>query len=473
LHKLFITATLACAAQFAHAAEAGKIIFVTGAALAGERAAVEGARVEEGQMLSTGADGYMYVKTADNGLFILRPQTRARIVTYQIDKQNPTNTRVKFELLSGTARSKSGDAVKQARQNFRFNTPVAAIGVRGTDFTVTTDNDTSRVSVFSGGVVVSGFVGGCRPDGAGPCEGGASRELSAAQRGQLVQVTRGQAAPQVLEAGGQSPDQAAPPRPDEPLTKKDADQPKVNVEVAKNIGLNTAIDKVVNPGPAEPTNPPVELPDVETPVVVVPVPETPVTPGPAPTPVPETPVSPLPPVGVPNPAERFAIWGRWQPVNGEAAPFDFAAQEAKNERIALNGYFALFRTPGKEYVAPNNGSVGFSLRSSEAYVMTEYGNGIIVTAPATLSNGALNVDFGKRSFNTNMDLTTRSDIVKLRGDGTVSSDGRLLGDAAGRRGYLNIQGLLTNERGPSSTAATIFDGRIDDRRTVNGAATWR
>ncbi|MEM8514414.1 hypothetical protein RCH14_003759 [Massilia sp. MP_M2] len=476
MHKLFITATLACAAQFAHAAEAGKIIFVTGAASAGERAAVEGARVEEGQMLATGADGYMYVKTADNGLFILRPQTRARIITYQIDKQNPANTRVKFELLSGTARSKSGEAVKQARQNFRFNTPVAAIGVRGTDFTVTTDNDTSRVSVFSGGVVVSGFVGSCRPDGAGPCEGAASRELSALQRGQLVQVTRGQAAPQVLDAGGHSPDQAAPPRPDEPLTKKDADQPKVNVEVAKNIGLNTAIDKVVNPGPAEPTNPPVDLPDVETPVVV-PVPETPVPvpvpETPVPVPVPETPVSPPLLVGVPNPVERFAIWGRWQPVNGEAAPFDFAAQDAKNQRIAINGYFALFRTPGQEYVAPNNGSVGFSLRSSEAYVMTEYGSGIIVTAPAILSNGALNVDFAKRSFNTNMDLTTRTDIVKLRGEGTVASDGRLSGDAAGRQGYLNIQGLLTNERGPSSTAATIFDGRIDNRRTVNGAATWR
>jgi len=473
LHKLFITATLACAAQFAHAAEAGKIIFVAGAATAGERAAVEGARVQEGQMLSTGADGYMYVKTADNGLFILRPQTQARIVTYQIDKQNPANTRVKFELLKGTARSKSGDAVKQARQNFRFNTPVAAIGVRGTDFTVATDNDTSRVSVFSGGVVVSGFVGGCRPDGAGPCEGAASRELSAAQRGQLVLVTRGQAAPQVLEAGGQSPDQAAPPRPDEPLTKKDADQPKVNVEVAKNIGLNTAIDKVVNPGPDEPHTPPVDLPDVETPVVVAPTPpvtEVPVTP----VPVPEPAVPGNPPlIGVPNPTERFAVWGRWQPVNGAAPSLDFAAQEAANERIALNGYFALFRTPGKEYVAPNNGSVGFSLRSSEAYVTTEYGGGNIVTAPATLSNGALTVDFGKRSFNTNMDLTTRNDTVKLRGEGTVTSDGRLYGDAAGRNGYLNVQGLLTNERGPSSTAATIFDGRIDARRTVNGAATWR
>jgi hypothetical protein len=189
-------------------------------------------------------------------------------------------------------------------------------------------------------------------------------------------------------------------------------------------------------------------------------------------PVPTVPVTP-PIVGVPNPAERMARWGRYQLVNDSAATLDFAAVGASNERIALNGYFALFRSPGKEYVTPNNGSVGFSLRSSEAYVMTEYGPGIIVTAPANLSNGALNVDFGKRSFNTSMDLTTRDDIVKLRGEGSVTGDGRLYGDAAGRLGYLNLQGLLNNERGPSSGAATIFDGRIDDRRTVNGGATWR
>ena len=477
LHKLFITATLACAAQFAHAAEAGKIIFVAGAATAGERAAVEGAGVEEGQLLATGADGYMYVKTADNGLFILRPQTQARIVTYRIDRQNPANTRVKFELLKGTARSKSGDAVKQARQNFRFNTPVAAIGVRGTDFTVATDNDISRVSVFSGGVVVSGFVGSCRPDGAGPCEGAASRELSAAQRGQLVQVTRGQAAPQVLEAGGQGPDQAAPPRPDEPLTRKDADQPKVNVEVAKNAGLNVVIDKVINPDvPIE--TPPSEPPVTQTPVPVpvpepVPAPEPVPEPVPVPVPTPVEPISVLPIVGVPNPAERAAIWGRWQPINDKAPVLDYSTEGDKNQLIALNGYFALYRSPGKEYITPNNGNVGFSLRSSEVYVTTEYGHGITSASDAKLSNGALNVNFGKRSFSTNMDLITRDELIKLRGEGTVTGDGRLYGDALGRQGYLNIQGLLTNERGPSSTAATIFDGRIDESRTVNGAATWR
>ena len=272
MQKLLITATLACAAQFAHAADAGKIIFVAGAAKAGDRPAVEGSQVQEGQMLSTGADGYIYVKTADNGLFILRPQTEARIVTYRIDQRNPANTRVKFELIKGTARSKSGEAVKHARQNFRFNTPVAAIGVRGTDFTVVTDNDTSRISVFSGGVVVSGFAGACRPDGAGPCEGATSRELSAAQRGQLVQVTRGQAA-QVVEESAPGAGHPAPARPDEPLSKNDGDEAKVSVEVAKNLGLNTAIDAVVKPGPGIPIDPGTGNPGTGTPV---PVPEDPV-----------------------------------------------------------------------------------------------------------------------------------------------------------------------------------------------------
>lgn len=451
MHKLLITATLACAAQFAHAAEAGKIIFVAGAAKAGDRPAVEGAQVEEGQMLTTGADGYIYVKTADNGLFILRPQTQARIVTYHIDQRNPANTKVKFELISGTARSRSGDAVKHARQNFRFNTPVAAIGVRGTDFTVVTDSDTSRVSVFSGGVVVSGFAGGCRPEGAGPCEGALSRELSAAQRGQLLQISRGQAAPQVVEGSSEGLNQALP-RSDEPLSYGNRGQSKINVEAAKNLGLIAAIDKAAPPSGGTPAPNPGQNPD----------------PSPTVPPVDEPPI-----VVVPTGPDRRVVWGRWQRVNGLAAPLDYSIERAKNELIALNGYFALFRTPGKEYVTPPTGSVGFTLRGSEAYVLTEFGNGVITTSPALLSNGSLSIDFNRRSFATSMDVVTDKDVVVVRGDGVVSGDGRFSGGADGRRGYLNVQGVLSNERGPSASAATIFDGRLDEHRTVNGAATWR
>jgi hypothetical protein len=43
-------------------------------------------------------------------------------------------------------------------------------------------------------------------------------------------------------------------------------------------------------------------------------------------------------------------------------------------------------------------------------------------------------------------------------------------EAKGRTGMLNLQGLLSNEKGGS--AAYIFDGRIDALRSVNGATYW-
>jgi len=249
--RFIILGAFACMAHLAQAAEAGKVIFVAGKASVADQPAVDGGSVGEGQMLSTGADGFLYVKTIDSGLFILRPNTKARIVTYHVDDKNPANTQVKLELLSGVARSKSGNAVKQARQNFRFNTPVAAIGVRGTDFTVFTDNDTSRVAVISGAIVMSGFAGSCRPDGAGPCEGSTSRELSAAQRGQLLQLQRGQATPQLLQSSPLSPDQVSPPRPDEPLAHAGSTgggansvTGQTNLDVQKTVSLNEAWEMV-------------------------------------------------------------------------------------------------------------------------------------------------------------------------------------------------------------------------------------
>lgn len=446
LHKLIAIATLACAAQFAHAADAGKIIFVAGSAQAGDGPAALGAQVQEGQMLSTGTDGYIYVKTADNGLFILRPQTRARIVTYKIDAANPANTQVKFELISGTARSKSGDAVKHARQNFRFNTPVAAIGVRGTDFTVVTDNDTSRVSVFSGGVVVSGFSGGCRPDGAGPCEGASSRELSAAQRGQLLQVTRGQAAPEVLEADGQSPDQVSPPRANEPLARND-DGPsgttgRPSLDAEKAAKLKNGVGGT--PPVLEPT-----LPGLPTmpPVVVVPEPEL-------------------------NLPDRAIVWGRWQVVSGLPPKIILSLAQNNNELLALNGNYALLRGAGKEeYVSPSNGSIGFRLRDSEAFVYTDFTPTYRTTTAAQLNNGVLSVDFGSKSFATSFDMTSAAGNAQLQANGQVGKDGRLYGDTAnGRAGFVNVQGLLSSQNGGS--AAYIFDGRLDERRTVNGATYW-
>lgn len=455
IRRGIVLAALTCAvAAAAQAGEAGKVIFVAGSAHVLDQPAAEGKPVQEGEMLQTGADGFLYVKTVDNGLFILRPNTKARIVTYQVDERNPENTRIKLELISGVARSKSGDAVKRARQNFRFNTPVAAIGVRGTDFTVFTDQSTSRVSVISGGVVVTGFGDACRPEGSGPCEGVFSRELSAAQRGKLLQIQRGAQAPTVLSGDSVLPGQpmapaGAPQAHVAPVGTGSATPAEQTVEARKSEQL---AGNIAAQNPTSPTGPG--------------------TPGPGGSNGGDPGTSMPPPVVVvPEPEKQSGVlWGRWVRVNDLPTDFNLTLERAKHQLVAVNGNFAVFRTAGQEYVSPERGGVGFKLADSEAYVITDYGTVTSETA-ATLSNGKLNVDFGSKSFTTSFDAATRKESFSFNGAGVVGRDGTLYGDRAnGRLNFVNVQGLLTNDKGGG--AAYVFDGQIDERRSINGAAFW-
>lgn len=440
LRRLIFACSVALAAQV-HAAEAGKVMFVAGASSIAERPAVEGAAVGEGELLSTGTDGYLYVKTLDNGLFILRPNTKARIVTYHVDTKNPANTHVKLELISGVARSKSGDAVKQARQNFRFNTPIAAIGVRGTDFTVFTDQETSRVAVLTGRVVVSGFGGACSPDGGGPCDGAASRELSAAQRGQLL-IKRGQLAPQLLSSSTNAPDQVSPPRTDEPVAKTSA-APDGAIDAKKS----DSIDKVVVQQPSKPvTAPPVV--DVVTPPPVT-------TPDPAPT----TPALP----------QREIQWGRWATVLGQAPTLDIAVPDGA-ERIT-EGPFVLFRTAGQDYVTPERGGASFNLKSSEAYIY--YDDLTKAPVSAQVKNGVLNFNFDKSTFLTSFNLVGGGGTFNMVSNGTVTTDGHFNTEDASLYNLSSnsvVTGVLSNQNGGS--AAYLFRARLDDSRTTNGVTFW-
>ena len=446
--------TIALAQAQAVAAEAGKVIFASGQAQVAGKAGAEGTSVDEGELLSTGADGFLYVKTIDNGLFILRPNTKARIVAYRVDRKNPANTQVKLELISGVARSKSGDAVKQARQNFRFNTPVAAIGVRGTDFTVYTDQNTSRVAVLTGGVVVSGFAGACRPEGGGPCEGAASRELFAAQRGQLIEVTRG-AAPQLMQSGAAGPDQVSSPHKDEPVTKNGATTTTPILDARKG----DSIEKLVSQMPAKPEPQPVPDPGQEP----APGPVTPMVPPP----VVVAPTMPVDPgVAVPQLPERQILWGRWQSIADAPATID-ATTPVGGARI-VSGDYAILRTAGSAYVIPERGNASFNLLGGDATVRHHAG-GAPVTAQ--VRNGMLAVDFGKASFTTSFDLINGREVSNMKAEGMVAADGRFGNTAFVRPNTNNmaVDGMLG---GGGMTAGYVFQGNIDEQRYVNGVTYW-
>jgi hypothetical protein len=432
-HLIFTAGTLLAGQVFA--AEAGKIIFVAGAAqVAGKAAQLNGA-VQEGDLLHTGGDGYVYVKTLDNGLFILRPNTEARIVSYHIDAANPANTRIKLELLSGVARSQSGEAVKLARQNFRFNTPVAAIGVRGTDFTVFTDKDTSRVAVVSGAITISGFSGGCRADGAGPCEGAAARELSAAQKGQLLQIQRGQPAAQLMSSPSLLPDVVSPPRPDEPSGKggTSASATEPSLDAKKNLTLQAQLPLINNTVPPDTGN------QVVPPVVVPPV--------------------------VEAAKPQVVSWGRWEKVI-DKSPNSALAKDGASY-LASNEVYVLFRSDsGAPYVLPERGSAGFALASSEAYVRDSVSQ---ARTPASLSNGKLNVDFGKASFTTSFDVLDQATTYKLATYGSVAKDGQFTSvNQFALPSNMLVYGVLGGDGG----ATYLFQSNLTARRVISGVTVW-
>lgn len=440
-------------ASAAQAGEAGKVVFVTGQVSVAARPLALDAAVQEGDELTTGADGYVYVKTVDQGFLVLRPNSKARIVAYHIDAQNPANTRVKLELLQGVARSISGAGVKQARQNFRFNTPVAAIGVRGTDFVVYTDQQTSRVTVMSGGVVVSGFAGSCGPEGGGPCEGGASRELFAGQAGMMLQVQRGQTSPQLLRSPVMSPaDQGAPARPDEPVGKVGASSPSsdVNLDAQKsNNVLNNSkqVTQTVTPPTGGASVPP--LVDQQPETVVPPV--KPVTP----------PV--LPPVVTRGPEE--VIWGRYEAIAGGSA--DAATQaKMKNGTYDLElvlGPYNIARLKSSAFVAPREGKASFVLTGSDAVLQRTGGEWV----RAAVENGSLDVDFATRTFNTNLNVTGDNVRVPISISGNINRNGELVNpnpiSDTRIRGYLG--GANVEE------AAYLFQYKANFV-TINGATRW-
>ena len=128
-----------------------------------------GALIHEGDLLRTESSGHIHVQFRDSGVISIRPNSELQIEVFQFDEKNPEASSVKFNLVHGTTRSVSGTAAESAKHRFRLNTPIAAIGVRGTDFVVSATSDSLMTLVNQGEVVVAPFSAQCSVQGFGPC----------------------------------------------------------------------------------------------------------------------------------------------------------------------------------------------------------------------------------------------------------------------------------------------------------------
>ena len=150
-----------------YAAPAGKVLYARGNVSAqapggGIRIIASGAPVEVGETLSTAEDSFALLQLLDQERITLRPDTRFAISAFD---QTEGNESVALNLFKGGIRALTGLLGKRRPDNFRLTTPVATIGIRGTDFSAricgpecATDTATARVATPLSPIVARSLV---------------------------------------------------------------------------------------------------------------------------------------------------------------------------------------------------------------------------------------------------------------------------------------------------------------------------
>lgn len=431
------------------AGQAGEVVLSTGSVQiqrGGKRLAPNaGQTVESGDQLKTGADGYLYLKLKDGTFIALRPDTRAVLTEYSFDDKTKANIRVRLQLDEGVMRTITGQGLKEARDRFRLNTPVAAIGVRGTDFTTYADATTTRVSVAAGGVAMAPLGGACSPAAVGPCEGEHTAELFAGRPDMMLQLNRDEMQPRLLPAGKQAPDQLRQPLQGETPAKVSANQESgADLQRISETQVVARVTQVAGTVPATGTP----------------------APTPVPTPPPQVEVPPPVPNLPPPPPVDTLSWGRYQVLAGQPASVDLeAAMKAGREVIATNAYFAVMREPERVHM-PSEGSASFTLQQSEAAYIN---NG--TTQTATVQGGNLDVNFARSSFSTRLDVSAAGQTWAVTGAGDVTQTGKLVSNF--RDGTNStIRGALGGS--DAHQAAYVFTRNFDQRgqQQLVGVTAW-
>lgn len=408
------------AAQAASGLPAGTVTLTIGQATlitsGGESVSVKpGAVIRPGDRIETAAGGHVHVRFRDGGLVSVRPGSRLVVEDYRYDADRVADSTVRFRLESGAVRSISGAAAEGAKQRFRLNTPLVAIGVRGTDFVVQTSERQSFATVSQGAIVVAPLGEGCVADALGPCSTQAARLLAADTGGLLVELRDGMGPPEVRPTVAfQNPARAAEP--------SSAAKPGVPTDPAVQSGDAIAIAALNQE----------RLADAAT--VSVPTP----------------------------PAPSTLIWGRWGEPQGVAdfsVPRDTARQQG--QAVAYGWPYVLYRNQSEQASWPSQaGKVGFALQNATAQYRTAGG-----TQDVAVTAGSLTVDFAAARYRTQLQLAgVPYSMSNLTAAGVVGKDGTFNSSAVGQK----VAGAVTLD----AQAAAYWFQRASSSGIVSGITLW-
>jgi hypothetical protein len=432
---------VSCATHAQAAERAGTVSFVIGAAQADQagktnQVIVRGGQVFAGQTIVTGANGHVHLTMVDGAAVIVRPSSRLKIEEYVYDALNPSKSRIKISLENGVVRSITGKAGEASKDSFRLNTPLAAIGIRGTDFVVQADQEITRVVVQSGAIVLSPLSADCLKEALGPCKNAQARTLTAAMRDAYLELrAKSEAAILVpAEKALESPNLISPPR---------SEEPKVNSDKSAKVGITQAENFVADANRAAlPIKAKTDSSSTNS--------------------KPETNPATSPEVK-PEPLTEF-WWGRWEEYANGGNSTSSVRKDGR-EVVASNSVFGLYRKTNDEAVLPSSGVIGFKLADSESHIL----NPDKSLSVATIINPSLTVDFTNRRYDTSLTVQTGTfGNVDIQSKGSVTFQGYFINET--NTPDTEIGGGLTTN---GNQAGYVFQRLLSGGYFVVGATRWK
>lgn len=428
---------------------------------AGDSQIIEkGAPVRVGDRIVTPSNGHVHIRFVDDGLVSVRPNSELQIERYDYDPRQPELSAVKFNLQEGVARSISGDAAHSARDRFRLNTPIAAIGVRGTDFVVSADAETTRALVNEGIIILAPFSEACNSDALGPC---AANALELTNTLQMVAMDGTAPLPRLLPA--------------QAISNADGMRDEVRTAVARsnlNFGSvgenagdseNSSIEDSSNlVASLDPEAEPVQATSNEIiqegNVSVAVNTDATVAASVALTPVDFTPRQLL---SSDDLVRRQLVWGRYSetPLPTERLGLAFEDASAGREISVGNLSYGLFRAEdGSKRVDAGLGIVGFQLSSAQAVFNSSTG-----VVAMQVNGGSLDIDFPNNAFATELNLNHElTGAVDLNASGRVIDGGflRAIGETQRITGAVSLDG---------TEAGYLFEKQIQGGE-ITGLTLW-
>lgn len=382
----------------------------------------------------TEANGHVHIRFVDDALVSVRPDSLLEIQRYDYDPADPAQNSIKLNLVEGVTRAISGEGAKASRDRFRLNTPIAAIGVRGTDFVVSANGESVRALVNEGAIVVAPFSNECLADNLGPCAVNAV-ELSQDSL-QVVQLDDGTPLPRLMPASEE--ENGAAPQVEVASSDEEAEEKTAGTGVyleAVTSRKVTEVASILQPRPPA-------IPDF--------TPENAVTSGVV--------------------ADDQLVWGRWGGGAGQGeleritlayADVSGSGREVTVGKGQLGGDgYSLYRADnGSDRIKLQNlGVVSFNLDSAQAFYHSDTG-----VVAMQVNSGALSVDFGRNSFNTQLGMAH-----EVTGKVNFSAAGSLSEEGFFRTGNGQLTGAVSMD---GSEAGYLFVKDMDGG-SIQGLTLW-